>query len=178
MKKTIKFLLLLLVFASCSSIRVNTDFDKNVNFSEFKTYAYYKTGIDKVDLSDLDKKRILRSVDEVMSAKGYTKSETPDVLVTFFTKERENVSINQFDSGWGFGWNYGWNPYGWGVMTSVSRYTEGILYIDIMSTKTKEVIWQGQGEGVLTKDTYKKDENIKEFVTKILEQFPPDTNKK
>ena len=63
-------------------------------------------------------------------------------------------------------------------MTSVSRYTEGILYIDIMSTKTKEVIWQGQGEGVLTKDTYKKDENIKEFVTKILEQFPPDTNKK
>ena len=178
MKKTIKFLLLLLVFASCSSIRVNTDFDKNVNFSEFKTYAYYKTGIDKVDLSDLDKKRILRSVDEVMTAKGYTKSETPDVLVTFFTKERENVSINQFDSGWGFGWNYGWNPYGWGVMTSVSRYTEGILYIDIMSTKTKDVIWQGQGEGVLTKDTYKKDENIKEFVTKILEQFPPDTNKK
>ena len=178
MKKTIKFLLLLLVFASCSSIRVNTDFDKNINFSEFKTYAYYKTGIDKVDLSDLDKKRILRSVDEAMSAKGYTKSETPDVLVTFFTKERENVSINQFDSGWGFGWNYGWNPYGWGVMTSVSRYTEGILYIDIMSTKTKEVIWQGQGEGVLTKDTYKKDENIKEFVTKILEQFPPDTNKK
>jgi hypothetical protein len=178
MKKTIKFLLLLLVFASCSSIRVNSDFDKNVNFSEFKTYAYYKTGIDKVDLSDLDKKRILRSVDEVMSAKGYTKSETPDVLVTFFTKERENVSINQFDSGWGFGWNYGWNPYGWGVVTSVSRYTEGILYIDIMSTKTKEVIWQGQGEGVLTKDTYKKDENIKEFVTKILEQFPPDTNKK
>jgi hypothetical protein len=178
MKKTIKFLLLLLVFASCSSIRVNSDFDKNVNFSEFKTYAYYKTGIDKIDLSDLDKKRILRSVDEVMSAKGYTKSETPDVLVTFFTKERENVSINQFDSGWGFGWNYGWNPYGWGVVTSVSRYTEGILYIDIMSTKTKEVIWQGQGEGVLTKDTYKKDENIKEFVTKILEQFPPDTNKK
>ena len=178
MKKTIKFLLLLLVFASCSSIRVNSDFDKNVNFSEFKTYAYYKTGIDKVDLSDLDKKRILRSVDEVMTAKGYTKSETPDVLVTFFTKERENVSINQFDSGWGFGWNYGWNPYGWGVVTSVSRYTEGILYIDIMSTKTKEVIWQGQGEGVLTKDTYKKDENIKEFVTKILEQFPPDTNKK
>ena len=108
-----------------------------------------------------------------MTAKGFTKSETPDILVNIFTKEREQVDVNQFNSGWGYGWGYGWNPYLWGGNTSVNRYTEGTLYIDLIDAKKKELIWQGEGEGVLTKDTNKKDEKIKEFVTKILEQYPP-----
>ena len=61
----------------------------------------------------------------------------------------------------------------WGNNTSVNRYTEGTLTIDIIDAKKKELIWQGQGEGVLTKKTEKKDEKIKEFVSKILEQYPP-----
>ncbi len=175
MKKTINYVpfLLLFVLASCSSVRVNSDYDKNVSFEGYKTYAYHKSGIDKVEISDLDKKRILRSIDEVMAAKGFTKSETPDVLINFFTKEREQVDVNQFNMGWGYGWGWGWNPWMWGGNTSVNRYTEGTLTIDFIDAKKKELIWQGQGEGVLTKKMEKKDENIKEFVTKILEQYPP-----
>ncbi|MDI9257515.1 DUF4136 domain-containing protein [Flavobacterium sedimenticola] len=173
--KTIKItaLLLLFVLASCNSIRVNSDYDKQVDFAPFKTYAFHKTGIDKVDISDLDKKRILRAIDETMTAKGFTKSDTPDLLISFFTKEREEVSVNQFNAGWGYGWGWGWNPYLWGGNTTVSRHTEGTLYIDIIDAKKKELIWQGEGEGVLTKDTHKKDEVIKTFVAKILEQYPP-----
>ncbi|RKS00542.1 MULTISPECIES: DUF4136 domain-containing protein [unclassified Flavobacterium] len=173
--KSIKILPLLLLFvlASCSSIKVNSDYDKQVDFAPYKTYAFHKTGIDKAEISDLDKKRILRSIDETMEAKGFSKSETPDLLVSFFTKEREEVNVNQFNAGWGYGWGWGWNPYLWGGNTSVSRHTEGTLYIDIIDAKKKELIWQGEGEGVLTKDTNKKDEVIKEFVTKILEQYPP-----
>lgn len=173
--KTIKItaLLLLFVLASCSSIRVNSDYDKQVNFAPFKTYAFHKTGIDKVEISDLDKKRILRAIDETMTAKGFTKSDNPDLLISFFTKEREEVSVSQFNAGWGYGWGWGWNPYLWGGNTTVSRHTEGTLYIDIIDAKKKELIWQGEGEGVLTKDTHKKDEVIKEFVAKILEQYPP-----
>lgn len=173
--KTLKILSLLLffIFSSCSSIKVNSDYDKNIDFTQFKTFAFYKNGIDKVEISDLDKKRILRSIDEAMTAKGFTKNETPDLLVNIFTKEREQVDVNRFNYGWGYGWGYGWNPYMWGGNTSVSRYTEGTLYIDLIDAKKKELIWQGEGEGVLTKDTNKKDEKIKEFVVKILEQYPP-----
>jgi len=173
--KSIKILPLLLLFilAACSSVRVNSDYDKQVDFTAYKTFAYHKTGIDKAEISDLDKKRILRSIDETMTAKGFSKSETPDLLISFFTKEREEVNVNQFNAGWGYGWGWGWNPYLWGGNTSVSRHTEGTLYIDIIDAKKKELIWQGEGEGVLTKDTHKKDEVIKEFVTKILEQYPP-----
>ena len=173
--KTLKILPLFLLFflISCSSVKVNSDYDKKVDFTQFKTFAFYKKGIDKVEISDLDKKRILHSIDDVMTTKGFSKSETPDILVNVFTKEREQVDVNQFNSGWGYGWGYGWNPYFWGGNTSVNRYTEGTLYIDLIDAKKKELIWQGQGEGVLTKDTNKKDEAIKEFVTKILEQYPP-----
>lgn len=173
--KTTKILPLFLLFvvAACSSVRVNSDYDKQVDFAAYKTYAFHKTGIDKAEISDLDKKRILRSIDETMTAKGFSKSETPDLLIAFFTKEREEVNVNQFNAGWGYGWGWGWNPYLWGGNTCVSRHTEGTLYIDIIDAKKKELIWQGEGEGVLTKDTHKKDEVIKEFVTKILELYPP-----
>ena len=173
--KTLTFLpfLLLFLLLSCSSVSVNSDYDKKVDFSPYKTFAFHKAGIDKAEISDLDKKRILHSIDEVMTSKGFTKNDNPDLLIAFFTKEREQVNVNQYNAGWGYGWGYGWNPFLWGGNTSVTRYSEGTLYIDIIDAKKKELIWQGEGEGVLTKDTNKKDEKIKEFVTKILEQYPP-----
>ena len=174
--KTIKFLpvLLLFVLASCSSVRVYQDYDKNADFSQYKTYAYQKSGIDKVEISDLDKKRILKAIDEQMLAKGFTKSETPDLLVNIFTKEREQVNVNQFNAGWGYGWGFGWNPFFFGGnSTSVNRYTEGTLFIDLIDAKKKELIWQGEGAGTLTKNVDEKDAVIKEFVTKILAQYPP-----
>jgi hypothetical protein len=164
---------LLLVLASCSSVRVYSDYDKQVDFTPYKTYAFHKNGIDKAEISDLDKKRILHAIDETMSAKGFTKSDNPDLLISFFTKEREEVNVNQFNAGWGYGWGWGWNPFLWGGNTMVTRHTEGSLYIDIIDAKKKELIWQGEGEGVLTKDRDKKEALIKEFVSKILEQYPP-----
>ena len=177
--KTIQFLSVMLLFAlgSCSSVRVASDYDKNVDFGQFKTYAFYKNGIDKVEISDLDKKRILRSIDEVMASKGFAKSETPDLLVNIFTKAREQVSVNQFNAGWGYGWGWGWNPYFWGGQTTVSTNTEGTLYIDLIDAKKKEMIWQGEGVGYLTQNVDKKDEVIKNFVAKILEQYPPQAKK-
>lgn len=178
--KTIKFLpvTLFLALASCSPVRVNSDYDKNATFDSYKTYAYQKSGIDKVAISDLDKRRILRSIDEVMAAKGFTKSENPDILINFFTKEREQVTVSQFNAGWGYGWGWGWNPWMWGGNTAVSQYTEGTLTIDIIDAKKKELVWQGMGEGALTQSSEKKDEKIKEFVTRILEQYPPELKRK
>ena len=174
--KTTKLLPLLLLFivASCSSVSVNSDYDKNVDFSSYKTYAFFKAGIDKVEISDLDKRRILHAIDEQMAAKGFTKSENPDLLINIFTKSREQVNVNQFNAGWGYGWGFGWNPYMMGgSQTNVSTSTEGTLYIDIINAKTKELVWQGIGTGYLTTNAEKKDERIAEFVAKILEKYPP-----
>ena len=91
--KLIKLLSVLgfLILTSCSSVYVNTDYDKKANFAAYKTYAYNKSSIDKLEISDLDKKRILRAIDREMTNKGFTKSETPDLLINIFTKEKEQV---------------------------------------------------------------------------------------
>lgn len=174
--KTIKLLPLLFLFAlvSCSSVQVATDYDKNVDFANYKSFAFFKSGIDKVEISDLDKRRILNAIDAELTTKGITKSENPDLLVNIFTKSRQQVDVNQFNAGWGYGWGWGWNPWMWGGRsTTVSTTTEGTLYIDLIDARKKELIWQGEGVGVLTQNINKKEERIKEFVKKILEKYPP-----
>jgi len=164
-----------LSLVSCTSVRVNADYDKKANFESYKTYAYFKSGIDQAEISDLDKKRILYAIDDVMATKGFAKSEIPDLLISIFTKEREVVDVYQ---NYGFGWGWGWGP-GWGMGYSRAITTpEGTLFIDIIDAKTKELIWQGQGTGYLSSNTDKKEERIKEFVSKILEQYPPQQLKK
>ncbi len=172
--KTLKFLPLVLVIllSSCNAVHVNADYDKTVNFSKYKTYAFLKAGIDKVEISDLDKKRILKFIDINMIAKGFSKSETPDILVNINTKAVRNVAVNQFQSGWGWGMGWGINPF-FSNNVDVVTNTEGTLIIDFIDASTKELVWQGEGIGNLTQNTHRKDENINTFVTRILEQYPP-----
>ena len=162
-------LLLLVVTTSCSSVRVASDYDKQANFNDFKTFAFFKTGIDKAEINDLDKRRILRAIEAELLAKGYTKSNNPDLLVSIFTKSREKVNVHNNGFGpYGYGW--GWSPYYWNN-NIVTSSTEGVLYIDLIDANKKELVWQGQGTGYLSQK--KKEERIQEFVTKIMEKYPP-----
>ncbi len=161
---------LVLLVSSCVSVRTVADYDKEANFNEYKSFAFYKPGIDKAEISDLDKKRILRAIEAEMVAKGFTKSETPDLLVSIFTKERERINV--YNDYWGPRWY--WNPWWWGPnYNTVSSRTEGSLYIDLIDAKKKELVWQGKGSGYLTRNVDRKDERIREFVTEILKKYPP-----
>ncbi len=171
------FLSFLFILASCTSVKVLSDYDTTTNFKQYKTFAFYKKGIDKAAISDLDKKRILRAIESEMLAKGFTKSSTPDVLISIFTKSREKVNINQNN----MGWNWGYGPWFYGNNfnnVQVSQQTEGTLFIDIIDTNKKELIWQGVGSGALKMaNRAKKEARIKEFVQKILSEYPPNKEK-
>jgi len=183
--KTMKILALpvlaLLFLSSCVSVRVVSDYDKEANFNGYKSYAFYKTGIDKAHISDLDKKRILKAIDAEMSSRGMVKAQNPDLLISIFTKEREQVDV--YNNYWGGMYGWGWSPWyyggfgpGWGWNSpSVSTRTQGSLYIDLIDSKNKELVWQGKGIGTLnnTRNIEKKEERIREFVTEILQQYPP-----
>ncbi|WP_298426539.1 DUF4136 domain-containing protein [uncultured Kordia sp.] len=175
--KTIKLLfpvVALLLVTSCVSIRVASDYDQQTDFNSYKTFAFYKTGIDQAEISDLDKKRILRSIEKEMLAKGFVKSDNPDLLVNIMTKANKRININ--NNAWG-GWGWGINPWFWGggpMMNTVSTRTEGVLYIDLIDTKQKELVWQGKGTGTLLRDDReKKTERIQKFVSEIMKEYPP-----
>ncbi len=159
--------IMLLVFNACNSIKVSTDYEAKTNFDQYKTFAFYKKGIDKASISDIDKRRILKAIEVEMAVKGYTKSEDPDMLVSIFTKSREKIDIYN---------NY--NPYYYGPYhrQQITKYTEGSLFIDIIDRNNKKLIWQGIGSGALSKSSKpeKREANIQNFVQKILAKYPPE----
>ncbi|REE80341.1 uncharacterized protein DUF4136 [Lutibacter oceani] len=176
--KAIKLLPLALLFlvASCSSVRVTSDYDTATDFSNYKTFAFYKKGIDKVEISDLDKRRILKAVETELLAKGFTKSENPDLLVNIFTKSRQKVDVYNNSSIY-----FGWHPwyYGPNYGMHISKYTEGTLFVDLIDAEKKELVWQGIGSGGLTTsgNVAKKEERIKSFVAEIMAKYPPGAEK-
>lgn len=167
-----------LALTSCASIRVSSDYDTKVDFSNYTTYAFFKPGIDKVEISDLDKRRVLRALENVLAAKGFTASETPKILVSFHTKAEKNVRVSESYLGWGgpfYGPNAGWG-WGWGFNRpyNVNTSTTGVLYIDFIDATTKKLIWQGKGTGTLGKGTpQQREERINAFVMEILTAYPP-----
>ena len=66
------FLLCIGILTSCSSVKVISDYDTKVDFSSYKTFAFYKKGIDKASVSDLDKKRIMRAIENELIKKGFS----------------------------------------------------------------------------------------------------------
>lgn len=175
-KITSALLLLSVVMTSCSTVQVATDYDQTVNFSKYKSFAFFKPGIDKAEISDLDKKRILRAIEDEMLAKGFVKSEDPDLLVSIFTKTNENINIYQDHMFGYYGW--GWNPWYWRAgMNTVSTTSEGTLYLDLIDAKEKELVWQGMGTAALAKEVNRKQERINKIVGKILEKYPPGSKK-
>ena len=161
---------------SCSSVRVAADYDTGATFGNYRTYAFYKPGIDKAKISDLDKRRILHAIDQALQKKGLTKSKDPDLLVSIFTKENKEVTVGGNGSmmmGWG------WSPWcTYGQMgNTVSTTTQGSLYIDLVDAKTDQLVWQGLGEARLapSEDVAKKEARIQRIVDEILTQFPPNS---
>ncbi|WP_081988320.1 DUF4136 domain-containing protein [Psychroserpens jangbogonensis] len=174
------FLIIAIIITSCSSVRVAADYDKEADFKSYKTFAFFKTGIDKAEISDLDKRRILRAIEAELLAKGFTKSENPDMLVSIFTKSQQRVDV--YNNTWGWGsYGPGWGGYGpgWGYYNQpvVSTQSEGTLFIDLIDMEKKELVWQGMGTGFISQKMDKKEDQIKEFVMKILEKYPPEEKK-
>jgi len=180
MKKIFLFLFSTALLTSCNAIKVTTDYDNKVDFNQYKTFAFYKPGIDKAKISDIDKKRILRAIESELIAQGFSKSKNPDMLVSIFTKSREKVDVQQ-RTNFGYGYGWGWNPWMMGNRNnniSVSQYTEGTLFVDFIDKKKKELVWQGIGTGALKlQNREKKEARIKEFVKEIVSRFPPGKEK-
>jgi len=174
--KAIIFSSLSIVFllVSCATVNVKSDYDTKAIFSEYKSYGFYKTGVDKVEINDLDKKRILRAIDANLSSKGLAKSNTPDLLINFTTKVEKSVQVNQ---NYGFGWGW-WNPF-WYGNNFVNTYEtiEGILVIDLIDAKKNELVWQGIGKAPLVDGPQAKTERINEIVTAIVAKYPPEISK-
>lgn len=163
-----------LVFAQ----KVSYDYEKDANFSAFKTFAL-KDGT-KVGQPLIDD-RIVSAIETQLAAKGLTKSDTnPDVYVVYHVAFDKQKDISTYSSGYGGGYGaYGW---GWGggwaggsTTTQVRDILVGTLVIDMADAKKNQLVWRGMGVKEVNTQAKpeKRDKSINEAVKKIFKNFPP-----
>jgi hypothetical protein len=177
----ILFALALLMF-SCSSVTVKTDYDREYDFSTFKTYrwasAQEMNPNDELARHPLVQKRVMDAVNRTLTAKGMQKVEGDDfdVVVVAHAGSKEKMQVTQ--TGGGYGYGGGWYDPWWGAyggQTQVSYYEEATLVIDIVSWEHKELAWRGMATGTVQehKNAESMQKRIDNVVAKIFATYPP-----
>ena len=173
MRSTRILFVLLLVFVATGTVRaqnVRVDFDTNLDFSPFKTYAWEKGTPAKNSLWD---QRITDGVDREMAAKGFQKvtlTEHPDLVVLYHAALGEQTELNTMGMGWGARW-------GGGGRTTVDKIPTGQVTIDIGDAKTKKLAWMGTARDTLTNNPQKDEKNLNKALDKMFKKFPPKPKK-
>ena len=160
-------LLLLGCAGSAFAQKVNTDWDHDASFANYKTYAW--TESKHPAPSDLTNKRIIENIDKQLAAKGFTKTtDNPDVFVVYNAGVKEQVSVQGYD--------YGYNRYRWGGgMTTYNQIVElqGTLVIDLVDAHKKELVWRGTATDTLSDKSEKNTQKIEKATAKIFKNYPP-----
>ncbi len=188
MKKVIFLSLALLAIGVSNAFAqdIRYDFDKDKDFSKYKTYKWVPIkGADQPD--ELTAKKITAAIDAELAQKGLTKtdSENADLYIGFQTAIGTEKQFTSFNTGWGYGpgWGGGW--YGYGGMASTTTYGStstvyiGHLDLSIYDAAQKQLVWRGSVSKTLDPKAKpeKRQKNLSKAVAKLLKNFPPTPKK-
>jgi Domain of unknown function (DUF4136) len=189
MKKFAFILVAVLVFGAMrvTAQDVRYDFDKDKDFSKYKTYKWVPIkGADEPD--ELTARQITQAIDAQLAAKGLTKtdSDDADLYIGYQTAVGTEKQFTSYNTGWvyGPGWGAGW--YGYGGMSSTTTYGStstvylGNLDVSMYDPVAKQLVWRGSVSKTLDPKAKpeKKAKNLDKAVAKLLKNFPPPQDKK
>lgn len=170
--------------ASCSTIRVTTDYDSSANFEAYKTFAFTDEALN-LNIDELNRNRLLRAIETELTARGFTRSESPDVLLDLNVKTEEKnkttttttttpVFYGRLGRYYGPGYRYGYGAGFTNTQIDYETYIDGTLFIDMIDAGKKQLVWQGRGTGAINTDESQKtkEENINNAVRQIFMQYP------
>jgi len=189
MKRLVAFLMVVFAFGvvRASAQDVRYDFDKDKDFSKYKTYKWVPIkGADQPD--ELTAKRIMSAVDAELATKGLTKtdSDNADLLVGYQTALGTEKQYTSYNTGWGYGpgWGGGWYGYGGGMSSTTTYGSTSTVYIGQLDLSmydpvAKQLVWRGVATKTLDPKAKpeKKEKNINKAVQKLLKKYPPQPKK-
>src|SRR5687767_1790995 len=177
------WLVLALLSAGCASTRppdMRVDYDRNADFSVFRTYGFPKeTGTDRGGYSTLVTSYFKSAISTAMEARGYKYSEEkPDLLVNFFMNTRERTETSsqpRMSMGYGYyGYRYGlYNAWPLYDEDRTVTYKVGTINVDIVDAEKKQLVWEGVAEGRVSEDELQNPKvTINAVVTELMRQYP------
>lgn len=172
-----------LALAGCATLQVGSDYDKQANFSTYRTFSVMQREHGSVH-NPLVAQRTQDDINQDLMAKGYQPAGGPaaaDFTVDFTIGSKERTDINSYPQpyaslGWG-GWGFapGWwgGPY-WGESIDVQQVREGTLSIDVFDAHSHRPVWHGWAKKDLSRrDIDQSEEPIRAAVQAVLARFPP-----
>jgi hypothetical protein len=173
-------LLLLLSCAVATHAKMATDFNPNVDFSSYKTFAYIGGVESLVRLQlnpDLLNDRIHRAVARELTAKGLREVQpeaNPDLVVRYWVEAESDAHLTG-TAHWGM---YGSYYYGyWTVMyTTMSTPVthEGLLGVEMIDAKSKDLAWRLYvSEKIIHNDPDKIWKTADKNIVKAYKSYPP-----
>ncbi|MEJ1223031.1 DUF4136 domain-containing protein [Sediminicola sp. 1XM1-17] len=161
-----------LFFVSCSTVRVNYDYDKATDYSNYSTYNYYpdmETG-----LTQLDTKRLLDAIDSTMQVKGMLLAEEPDFLINVTSSSVRAPRNNSVGVGvGGTGRNVGG---GISIGLPIGQPDlERIIQFDLVDSQNDELFWQAVSESSFKENLtpQAREAKLREVVDKVFSKYPP-----
>lgn len=180
---SILFASTIIFLSACNSLKVTSDYDKGVNFQQYKTFKMEELDQEHQSISQLNQNRIINGVKAEMTKKGFQESANPDLIVNaiIILKDKKQVTAN--NNYYGYGGYY--RSYGWGggmgsgtTTYSVQEYKDGSLIIDVIDSKTKTLVWEGIGNKEVDKPLSDPDTQVPAIISQIMASFPPGAAKK
>ncbi len=155
-----------LLLAGCSSLTVGADYDPEADFSAYKTWSFTggKTNDERIS-KDLLESRLKTALPPALAARGLTAAEPGDLQVSYFAAVKEKIDISTYPSTYRH----------WQGETYVTKYDEGTLILDLVDAKDQRLVWRGiaRDEVNLLAAPEEREAQLREAVTKLLEQYPP-----
>jgi len=182
---TMALLLITATGARCQDIRYN--YDKDTDFSKFKTYRWVVIK-DAQRPDDITDKQIKSAIDAGLATKGLTQTDgdNADLYVAYqvaMATEKQFTSFNTGMGGWGYGpgwYGGGWYGAGGGMTTgSTSTLYVGQLGLDMYDSSHKDLVWRGTASKTLDMKAKpdKRQKNLNKAVAKLLKNYPPPPGK-
>jgi hypothetical protein len=168
----------LLMTGTAFAQKVTIDYDRNADFSKYRTYAF---GQGTPAPETLTNQRIQEAIESQLAAKGLTRVESnPDLIVVYHCAVDKETQLNTTYLG-GWGWGRGWWRWGGGLgdaITRVEKIPVGHLIVDIVDPAEQRYIWQGTSSKTVSSNPEKNAKTIEKGVRKMFEKFPPPPEKK
>ncbi len=183
MYRLVIYLIFVLMVIGCSTVRVTSDYDSDVDFTGLQSYSWLEieaqSGEDVRINNEFVKHVVRKSVDKVMKEKGYVRvnEEKADFQITWLgaiDKKMQADSISHFYRPYGYGSLY--RDPNWSKDENLKNreFEEGTLIIDFLDPTDHKIIWRGIGSEKIDGEGTEADakRKINKVITRILKTIP------
>lgn len=174
-----KYCLLAFVFLAVGAGRVaaqsvSHSFDKDTNFSKYKTYKWV-TIPNAQQLDELTAGQLIGTLDVELAKKGLKKSQSDnaDLYIGYQIASGKGKPLSNPDIGVAYGAGVGGNA-GAATATTTTVHS-GQLVLDMYDSATKRLVWRGVVSHAIDPNAKpdKRQKHMDKAVEKLLKDYPP-----